>query len=93
MEKQNKKPLQKSDAHTISELHEICTIKSGINPFGWYHAEDIISAIEYLKDILGNECDYEVNDAFQIGGNEDALPTKVGSFQKQKENGKKTKYG
>jgi len=59
-------PLTKEKSHTISELYDKCTIKSGINPFGWCHAEDILSAIKYLKDRLGNECDEEVDEAFQL---------------------------
>lgn len=42
-------PLTKDKSETISVLYDKLNINSGINPFGWYHTEDITSAITYLK--------------------------------------------
>jgi len=41
--------LTKEKSESISVLYDKITIKSGINPFGWYHAEDILSALQWLK--------------------------------------------
>lgn len=38
----------KGKKHSKSELDEKITIKGGWNPFGWYHEEDIKSAVKWF---------------------------------------------
>lgn len=67
----NKEPL-KGKMHSLSELNDKCTIKEGWNPFGWFHQEDIESAVEWLKDRWLNQCiamfgkDWEESKDFKI---------------------------